>query len=180
MRSYAMWAVALGWACGESELPLTAVVRTDSVGIEIVTTHSPPPAISLATPTLSIGAVEGDEHERLYRVAAAQVLDDGSILIVNRGSQELRLYGPDGTHRRSFGRRGNGPGEFRMPIHVRRTGDTVSVWDYQLRRMSRFGLDRTHLGEVSLTTQPANPELVAVFTDAARQCARCAVGDGRE
>jgi len=51
--------------------------------------------------------------------------DDGRIAIANGGSNEIRLFAPDGRFLRAFGRAGSGPGEFRRLTRLLRRADTL-------------------------------------------------------
>lgn len=48
----------------------------------------------------------------------------------------VRWYGPDGKKLGDFGRRGEGPGEFRSPLQGGRAGDTLWTLDRQLGRLT--------------------------------------------
>jgi len=90
-------------------------------------------------PELQVGVVGGDPAQELFDVRAAERLSDGRIVIVNRGTSELRYYGADGTHLGTSGRRGEGPGEFEDVRFGRSiVGDSMVTYDYRLRRVSVF------------------------------------------
>ena len=134
--------VAASAACNATSAPPTSVVR-DSAGVRIVTSNSEAwdeaDRWTIApTPTVSIGTVAGDPVYELSVVTGAARLDDGRIVVVNVGSGELRLYDPNGSYLGSFGRDGEGPGEFRLPAAVLPFADSLLVWDTRLRRMSVF------------------------------------------
>jgi len=99
-------------------------------------------------PELVIGVVSGPEEYQLVEVADAGRLSDGSVVVVDRGAQAVRLYGPDGRFRVALGGPGAGPGEFNDPVSVMVTqGDTMVVWDRALLRTTRF-TPRGDLAEV--------------------------------
>lgn len=105
--------VACGSPAGESS---TTVVR-DSMGVAIV--ESTAPAWSGAAgweidsaPRLEIGVEAGEEPYELNRVFHAMRQPDGTILVGNSGSGEIRVFDATGRYVRAIGRRGNGPGEF--------------------------------------------------------------------
>lgn len=56
------------------------------------------------------------------------------------------MYDPTGRHVRTFGRQGDGPGEFQEPSHMTFLGDTVVVFDWQARRLTYFSSDGTVRG----------------------------------
>jgi hypothetical protein len=56
---------------------------------------------------------------------------DGGFLVSDGQEQQVRFYAPDGTLRRTFGRRGNGPGEFQhITKALRLTDGRVLVADF--------------------------------------------------
>jgi hypothetical protein len=96
--------------CAESNDARSApqsVVR-DSAGVTIVDNEMPQPDSRLtwsisADPTLSIGTLEGEEAYQLFRVSDAMRLDDGRIVVVNGGSNEMRVFDAAGVHLASWG-----------------------------------------------------------------------------
>lgn len=80
-------------------------------------------------PVLRIGSIDGDDREVLFRVADARRLADGSILVVNSGSHEVRRYDAQGQPIAAVGRAGEGPEEFNSPRHVFKYGDSLLVVD---------------------------------------------------
>ena len=98
-------------------------------------------------PTLAIGAFDGPEEYLLFQASRARRLDNGNIVIANGGTNELRFYDPNGTHVRSVGREGDGPGEFRSG-EFRPMGplwplgsDSIAVWDSGNQRLTVFDID---------------------------------------
>jgi len=130
--------------CGSGSDAPTLVTVADSAGVEIVTSHAPQWAEGTgwhvdSNPSLSIGAFGGEPEYELFNVSDAVRLDDGTIAVVNSGTQEVRLYDVAGRYLRTIGRDGEGPGEFRRPSAVYPlAGDSLAVWDSRLRRVSVF------------------------------------------
>jgi hypothetical protein len=95
-----------------------------------------------AEPALSIGTTDAEPEYQLYQVLGGRLLSDGRIAIVNSGSQEVRIYGPDGTYSHAFGDEGEGPGEYVRPTLVGAVGsDSLVVYDLNLRRVSIVHVD---------------------------------------
>jgi len=89
-------------------------------------------------PSLEIGAPGGPDEYQLYRVRGVSRLSDGSIAVVNGGTNELRVYGPDGAFRGAAGGQGDGPGEFRAVRPAGRLGgDTLLLFDPAHNRFTR-------------------------------------------
>ena len=123
-------------ACGDPQSPngrspaLAAAVR-DSADIRIVENSRPPSESRLdwrvgTEPAVSIGAREGEGPYMLHRAGDAFILSDGRIVVANMGSHELRVFDASGTHVATWGRRGEGPGEFNPFVQAHRwRGDSV-------------------------------------------------------
>jgi hypothetical protein len=137
-RSRHQWiafALLLSSGCGgEGANGATAVVVRDSAGITIV--ESPAELAErdagwtvASEPELSVGVVEGDDVYQLFRIQGAAQLGDGTLVVVNGGTQELRFYDPAGRHVRTVGGRGAGPGEFQFPRLVAARPDSFVVSD---------------------------------------------------
>ena len=82
------------------------------VAVVTVTAAQGAPWTVAPTPTVSIGSADGALPYQLDRVFGAVRLADGTIVIGNSGSSELRLFDARGKFLRAIGRRGAGPGEF--------------------------------------------------------------------
>ena len=136
---------------------LDAVVH-DSAGITIVENSPPAPDSRLpweigAQPSLSIGAVESGGADELFQVRDAIRLADGRIVIANSGSSDLRVFNADGSHAGTWGRRGEGAGEFaaRGPTTVALwPGDSIAAADEFRPRLSLFDLNGNHGRDVAL------------------------------
>lgn len=134
----------LAFGCGgaESQLPEQVTAR-DSSGVEIVEYpagyESDLPVWEVAAkPVVDIGERDDPGHD-LHQVGGAARLSDGRIVVVNRGSSELRVFDSTGTFLHAIGRRGEGPGEFlSLGTLQRLEGDSLIVFDSQLRRASLF------------------------------------------
>jgi hypothetical protein len=119
-------------------------------------------------PTLQIGALEGPAELQFTEVVGAVRLRDGRIVVADRGSSELRIFGLDGVFLNRVGRRGEGPGEFRRLEYVGAFhGDSLVTFDSALRRVQVFGPEgefaRSYLVESPLET--AMPDKVIDVAD---------------
>ena len=157
-------------ACGDEAQPDFSVTVSDSAGIRIVQNvlSEPIPTCPVSGPEVTIGRLDGPEEYQLYRVFGARRLRDGRIVLMNRGSDELRFYDSTGVFLSRVGREGDGPGEFRRGDGIWvTTGDTLWVGD----RMPPWGYHLFDLtGEWQRTVRPEPPQLfdpalIAVLED---------------
>ncbi len=112
----------------DSRPPL--VVERDSAGIQVVEAMRPlwgdsslwsvgtEPAVDL---TLS---GSGTAHE-FFRARSMKQRPDGSLMIADGSSQEVRVFSATGEFLGSFGGRGQGPGEFRNLQAIEIAGDSL-------------------------------------------------------
>lgn len=87
-----------------------------------------------AEPSLSIGGSGADvpEDYLLYGVAGATRMSDGTVVIANMGSTQLKYFDAGGRHLRTVGGPGDGPGEMRGVLQVVPwPGDTVMVLSFR-------------------------------------------------
>lgn len=128
----------------------------DSVGIEIVSNHSPlwhsGEEWRLAErPYLELGKLEGDAEE-MFTAPAARLLSDGRILISERADRELRLFAPDGSWLWTAGGEGKGPGEFAaLDAAVVLPGDTILAFDRRSKRATWFSADGEFVRSVQIS-----------------------------
>ena len=98
---------------------------------------------------LRIGVVAGPDYLQFHQVGGAALRPDGTIVVLDNGSTEVRLFSKSGDFVRRFGRRGDGPGEFRPPAWMCTGGEYVVIMD-QNARATFFRMDGTPEEEVPL------------------------------
>jgi hypothetical protein len=166
MRTAAGWiagAVLLGAAlgCGDARATDAGVVVRDSAGVRIVENREPQwtPGDEWrigAEPTLTIGTVEGDPATMFSVIRSVVRLPDGSIVVLDGGSNQLRLFDASGRFLAKVGREGNGPAEFTFIGKLwRRPGDTLVVTDLS-RRLQYFDHGARYLGAKQLADVPGS------------------------
>lgn len=94
--------------------------------------------------TLRIGAIDGPPEYTFGRIGGVALFPDGRILVVDAAERVVRIYDRTGHHLLSFGRQGNGPGEFQLPTNPVILGDAIFVYDQQLKRVVTFNRDGSH------------------------------------
>ncbi len=130
--------LALETGCAPGHSPEPPVSVRDSAGVSIVTINTDPATLPLRSlepePDLVIeGGMDGIPD--FVGLGAARWLSDGRILMVDAGVNVVYLFGPSGALVRSFGRRGDGPGEFReIASATVMSGDSILLFDRRHRR----------------------------------------------
>jgi hypothetical protein len=66
-------------------------------------------------PQVSIGMLDGPEEYMLGSIVSLALADDGTIYAMDQQVPALRVYNADGTYRTTFGRPGDGRGEYERP-----------------------------------------------------------------
>jgi hypothetical protein len=142
-RASTVGMLALAACTGNGPTGTDAVV-TDSAGVRVVVNPRSPATLPSEwrlqdPPVLEIGVVDGPREYQLFQVQSGTVLSDGTVVVAEGSSREIRYYDNSGRHLRSAGRLGDGPGEFQSAVLIGAFGaDSLLIWDLQLRRASVF------------------------------------------
>ena len=148
--------------CGAASARSRTAVR-DSAGVTIVENFGQlrPDAHGWAVapePILSIGSLEGEWTDQLYGVREALRLPDGRIVIANAGTEEIRIYGPDGSFLNVFGGDGEGPGEFQdLSLVGILPGDTLVAVGQRDHRISLVHPDDGFIRAITPEGLPDGP-----------------------
>jgi hypothetical protein len=102
-------------------------------------------------PTLRIGS-ETAGAAYMFTTIRQVVASDSEVFVLPAETPEIRVFGDDGRHRRTIGRRGAGPGEFDAVTAIGLVGDTLWTLDANLRRVTRFRADGEMLTMARLET----------------------------
>ena len=145
----------LSLACTPDTSPLlsTPILR-DSAGIRIAENPRPPEGSRIGwqigpDPTVTIGAADGEAPYLLYRVGKPATLADGSIVVPEGISSQVRVFDAEGVHLRSWGGYGEGPGKFDELRSVARwRGDSIAAWDHYPHRGVSIFDSEGNLGRV--------------------------------
>lgn len=150
---------ALVPACAAPDDDGAAVVRRDSAGIEIVESFRPAwgdsgQADSNAwgvdpEPLLDLTVSGSGDPHNFYQVRDVKRLPDGSLVVANRGSDEIRKFSAEGRFVGSAGGHGEGPGEFTNLQQVEPVGDSLLARDIR-SRITLFGPDLRHVRTLQL------------------------------
>jgi hypothetical protein len=142
MRGWPILLLLLVVACDAPVTPRVVAVHRDSAGLEISENPVPDdatPVVRLSTePLLTLGRLEGPAVEQFGRIVDVRLLS-GAVAVLDPENHRIVLFGLDGRVRRTIGHEGEGPGDMRRAGRLlSATGDALTLWDYQLRRVTRY------------------------------------------
>ena len=115
-----------------ADLPMSQT--RDSAGILITENGRPADGSRLEwrigpEPTVTIGAVEGEDPYLFQWIRSAFRISDGRIVVANGGTHEIRVFTATGTHLLSWGGKGQGPGDFgNLSMAGPWPGDSIVAW----------------------------------------------------
>jgi hypothetical protein len=139
-RRFVSVCLTLGFVACQGK-PQRAVTVTDSAGIRITISPDSPRTFAEVDwqPVLSLGGADAAGPTQFYRIQQVQVGHSGTLWVADGGSGEVRIFRPDGSHSKTIGGRGQGPGEFsRIRLLGSFRGDSVAAWDDASARLTVF------------------------------------------
>jgi hypothetical protein len=124
-------------ACGESSARAASVV-VDTLPGGIPRTMSSAPTAPGSIQLVELAPIQpaAESPEELLQPTSVAVADDGSVIVADRGSGQIKVFDADGRFVRAFGRKGAGPNEYQVAFLAVR-GDTLLVQDPQVSRLTR-------------------------------------------
>jgi hypothetical protein len=156
---FAILAVA-AWLAMEAALPAQQAEGRIENGVRVVRNPATPvkgaagkvAAVSLVE-DLVIGNDTGREDHWFGFLNAIDADTSGRIYTVDSKSIRIRIFGPDGSLVKAFGREGQGPGEFSGPGGIVVAPDgTFIVSDVLNARLSHFSREGVHLKDTLFGT----------------------------
>jgi hypothetical protein len=152
----------------EASNPAGATVR-DSADIRIVENGDPALAPEWRIeplPIASIGNGMGDPRLELHDVTSIALQDDGSVVVANTGTHEVRFYSADGVPGPVAGGPGEGPGEFVGEIQLANMpGDSILAYDWTQRRATILAPGGIVTRTIDLRHLDPNVDLRGVMAD---------------
>ncbi len=158
------------FACLASHLGAQA--SRDSAGVRIVKVDGAalnrPASLQIATePSLLLG--QGySQMEEFNEVVDVLRLASGNFVVVNRGTNELRFFDPQGRYLHSSGRTGRGPGEYLSISAVALLpSDTILVQDWSTSRINVIDSSGKYVRSFRLEPAPGRlrAALIGIFID---------------
>lgn len=128
--SSVLWLCA---ACADAKqhkvIPM-AVTTTDSAGILIIRLSQSPTYFSqtASPPVLSSSMTIGGAASDFGMIVDAEHLQSGGFAVLDRLRRRVAIFNEPGELLLSFGREGDGPGEFRYPLALEEAGSSLVVW----------------------------------------------------
>jgi len=110
------------------------------------------------TEELSIGEAEGGENYMFGQTIYFNTDEDGNFYVSDADAHRIQKYDPDGKYLLSFGREGQGPGEFGSLSFIGFDKDNnIYINDVQNNRISFFDKEGKYLRQIRMTERFSNP-----------------------
>ena len=144
--------LALATACApDTPAPPGDFATTfDTIGgtVHVTNTGTPPPA--RLVPVVSIGPktlTDAGSPDEFGGVTSVALAPNREVFVADARNFEVRVFGLDGEHRRTFGREGEGPGEFRNLSSLAWAGDRLLTYDPTVGRVGEWSAEGEWLGQ---------------------------------
>jgi len=125
-------------------------------GIQVVynpKNPSPPPGTPkqiMLREDLCIGDEEGIEDFVFSQIRSVQVDEEENIYVLDSKEVCVKVFDKNGKHIRTFGKKGQGPGEIQLPTRMHLVGGKeILIYDAANSRLSFYSLDGKCLREIS-------------------------------
>ncbi len=122
----------------------------DTIGgvVHVTNTGTPPPA--RLVPVVSIGPKSlamTEAPDEFGGVNSVALGPDRNVYVADGRNFEVRVFGLDGAHRRTFGREGEGPGEFQRLSSLAWAGDRLLTFDPMIGRVGEWSAAGEWIGQ---------------------------------
>ncbi len=109
-------------------------------------------------PLVRVGMLDGPDPYLFSNIVGAARLPDGSVVVADEQSHEVRMFDAGGRHVWTSGREGQGPGEYRGLRLMRGCpGAAATVFDWNQNRITRLGSDGSVVDMRVLDAVEVNP-----------------------
>lgn len=93
--------------------------------------------------------LDGDGKTAFYEPGGVAVDQEGNIYVADSGNQRVVKFNPEGKFVKSFGRKGQGPGEFISPGQLAIFGNEIYVYDWR-RNIQKFSQNGEYISGFDL------------------------------
>lgn len=165
----------LGIGCEKQETAWNGTIETEN-GVSIIKNPKEPmygePVLELTEDLVIKGSEETDE-QMFQSINTLDVGDQGYLFILDEQAGNIKVFDHNGNFRKTIGRKGQGPGEFGMPISVFLSQQNqIIVNDMGQRKIQYFDRDGNYLKEFSIADKflffgpmvTSKGDLVATYT----------------
>jgi hypothetical protein len=119
------------------------IVKEDGIPVALNPAHPIPlkssPKDITFTEDLTIGDIEGDPHYVFSEFISFTVDGQGNMYVLDRRGKTVRKFDKKGKYLLSFGREGQGPGEFTFPEEIRLLSNgQLMVFEGETQKFSCF------------------------------------------
>lgn len=151
----AIWIIlaALGMNCSEQKSNWRGKIVEEG-GVPVVQNPKEPihegPVIELVE-DLTIRGSEEDDEQMFQSINTMDVDEEGFIYILDEQAGNIKVFDSDGHFLKSIGKKGQGPGEFGLPISLALLpGNKIVVNDMGQRKLLFFDKGGNYLEQISL------------------------------
>lgn len=96
---------------------------------------------------LVLGGDDTDMEALFYRPVDIVAAANGRMFVADSGDRRVLMFAADGTYLGSFGREGQGPGEFSSIVSMAIAGDRIVIKDNRNNRLSVWTVDGEHVAD---------------------------------
>lgn len=145
--------LVLGISCGKQETAWNGTIETKD-GATIVNNPKEPiykePVLEL-TEDLEIKGSGEIEEQMFQSINTMDVDEEGNMYILDEQAGNIKIFDSSGSFQKTIGRKGQGPGEFGMPISLFLTRQNqIIVNDMGQRKIQFFDKEGNYLKEFSI------------------------------
>jgi hypothetical protein len=143
-------------------LPLAALLIASTLDAQQTVTLPRADVALTGSPAqlFAVGRADGESWETFSGVAALAFDGQDNLYVLDSQNRRILVFDRDGRFVRQFGRRGDGPGDFQLPLAMALTAEGIVVADMGRRAYLRFSLEGAAQGSVPWAIEQATPAIV--------------------